>query len=105
MPTVRLLRNYRLFTAISDSKTVLDIGGEDSQLLMIHSGTLTNFQMNKDCSGGMGAMIEAIANRLGVDITEVGRIALDSNEPCHATGQVRHILPERGGVAVKQGSA
>ena len=62
-------------------KTVFDIGEEDSKLLMIHSGTLTNFQMNKDCGGGTGAMIEAIANRLGVDITTVGRTALDSKDP------------------------
>ena len=43
--------------------------------------------MNKDCGGGTGAMIEAIANRLGVDITEVGRIALDSKDPVMLPGK------------------
>ena len=48
-------------------RTILDIGGEDSKLLLVRNGTLINFQMNKDCGGGTGAMIESIANRLGVD--------------------------------------
>ena len=43
--------------------------------------------MNKDCGGGTGAMIEAIANRLGVDITAVGRTALDSKDPVMLPGK------------------
>lgn len=70
-----------------DVKTILDIGGEDSKLMLVKDGTLTNFQMNKDCGGGTGAMIEAIATRLQVKIEEVGRIASDSQNPANLPGK------------------
>lgn len=59
-------------------RTILDIGGEDSKLMLVKDGMLVNFQMNRDCGGGTGAMIESIAARLGVKIEDVGRIALKS---------------------------
>jgi len=55
-------------------RTVLDIGGEDSKLMLIKGGILSGFQMNKDCGGGTGSMIETIAARLGVAIEDVGRV-------------------------------
>lgn len=70
-----------------DVKTILDIGGEDSKLMLVRDGTLSNFQMNKDCGGGTGAMIEAIATRLQVDIEDVGRIALKSERPTNLPGK------------------
>lgn len=70
-----------------DTRTILDIGGEDSKLMIIKDGTLTAFQMNKDCGGGTGAMIEAIAARLGIKIEDVGDTALDSNNPANLPGK------------------
>ena len=32
-----------------DVKTILDIGGEDSKLMLVKDGTLSGFQMNRDC--------------------------------------------------------
>ncbi len=70
-----------------DVKTILDIGGEDSKLMLVRDGILTGFQMNKDCGGGTGAMIEAIATRLEVAIEDVGRIALESEKPTNLPGK------------------
>jgi len=68
-------------------RTVLDIGGEDSKLCLIKNGILSDFQMNKDCGGGTGSMIETIAARLGVKIEDVGRIALESQSPANLPGK------------------
>ncbi len=68
-------------------RTVLDIGGEDSKLMLLRDGILSGFQMNKDCGGGTGSMIETIATRLGVKIEEVGRIALESRSPTNLPGK------------------
>lgn len=68
-------------------KTILDIGGEDSKLMLMRDGVLTAFQMNRDCGGGTGAMIEAIATRLQVPIEDVGRIALESKNPADLPGK------------------
>jgi len=68
-------------------RTVLDIGGEDSKLMLLKDGILSGFQMNKDCSGGTGSMIETIANRLGVKIEDVGSVALESQRPAILAGK------------------
>ena len=72
--TIATLHHY------PDVSTILDIGGEDSKIMEIHNGVLSNFVMNSICGGGTGAMIEAISSRLGVSIEEVGDLALSGNE-------------------------
>ena len=61
-----------------DVATIFDIGGEDCKLMVVDNGNLVAFSMNRDCGGGTGAMIEYIANRMGIPIEEIGRTALKS---------------------------
>ncbi len=70
-----------------DVRTVLDIGGEDSKLMLVKDGALSSFQMNRDCGGGTGAMIEAIANRLEVKLEDVGPMALQSRNVVDLPGK------------------
>ena len=70
-----------------DVRTILDIGGEDSKLMLVKDGVLAGFQMNRDCGGGTGAMIEAIATRLQVKLEDVGKIALGSQSPTNLPGK------------------
>jgi len=58
--------------------TIIDIGGEDCKLMIISNGNLISFQMNRDCGGGTGAMIESIANRMGIKLEDIGDLALRS---------------------------
>lgn len=57
-------------------RTIFEIGGEDCKLMIVEDGVLSNFNMNNICAGGTGAMIEAIANRMGVAVEDVGELAL-----------------------------
>jgi len=70
-----------------DVRTILDIGGEDSKLMIIRDGILADFRMNQVCGAGTGAMIEAIASRLGVKVEEVGDIALKSDNPANLSAK------------------
>ena len=70
-----------------DAKTILDIGGEDSKLMLVKDALLAGFQMNRDCGGGTGSMIETIASRLGVKIEDVGGVALESRAPATLPGK------------------
>ncbi|GAI67050.1 unnamed protein product, partial [marine sediment metagenome] len=70
-----------------DVKTILDIGGEDSKLMLIRNRVLSDFQMNSSCGGGTGSMIETISSRLGVRIEDVGSIALKSKNPATLAGK------------------
>lgn len=63
-----------------DARTIMDVGGEDSKLMLVNDGVLTDFQMNKTCGAGSGAMLETIASRLGYKIEDVGKLALESKE-------------------------
>ncbi len=59
-------------------RTIFEIGGEDCKLMIIEDGVLRDFKMNNICAGGTGAMLEAIANRMGLSAEEIGEMALKS---------------------------
>jgi len=63
-----------------DVKTIFDIGGEDCKLIQVEDGIIINFVMNRDCGGGTGAMIESIANRMGILLNDIGDKALSSKK-------------------------
>ncbi|WAW14007.1 acyl-CoA dehydratase activase [Peptostreptococcus equinus] len=55
--------------------TVIDIGGQDTKIIKIENGSVSDFLMNDKCSAGTGKFIEIMANRLGVDIDELFELA------------------------------
>lgn len=63
-----------------DVKTLMDIGGEDSKLMMLNNGVLESFELNSICSAGTGSFLESIAGRMGIRIEDVGDIALSSRQ-------------------------
>ncbi len=68
-------------------RTIFEIGGEDCKLMIIEDGVLNNFSMNNICAGGTGAMIEAIASRMGLAIEDVGEMALQSKNKLELPGK------------------
>jgi (R)-2-hydroxyacyl-CoA dehydratese activating ATPase len=68
---------------IPESRTVIDIGCQDSKAIRINErGRVTNFVMNDKCAAGTGRFIEVIAQSLGLRIEEVGPTALTSKNYC-----------------------
>lgn len=61
-------------------RTLIDIGGEDSKLMVVNNGVLENFVLNNICSAGTGSYLESIAIRMGLKIEEVAEIALQSTQ-------------------------
>ncbi|AEG18581.1 methanogenesis marker 15 protein [Methanobacterium paludis] len=59
--------------------TVLDIGGMDNKVITVNDGIPDNFTMGGICAGASGRFLEMTARRLGVDITELGPLALKGN--------------------------
>ena len=64
-----------------DIKTILEIGGQDSKIILIEDGIVVDYAMNTLCAAGTGAFLSSQAKRLGVDVEDFGRIALTSNNP------------------------
>lgn len=64
-----------------DVKTILEIGGQDSKIIIINNGIVVDYAMNTLCAAGTGAFLSSQAKRLGVKIEEMGDIALTSKNP------------------------
>ncbi len=64
-----------------DVKTILEIGGQDSKIILLNNGIITDYSMNTLCAAGTGAFLSSQAKRLEVDIEEFGNLALKSKNP------------------------
>ena len=56
--------------------TVIDIGGMDNKAISVQDGIPGTFTMGGICAGASGRFLELTARRLGVDITELGKLAM-----------------------------
>ena len=64
-----------------DVKTILEIGGQDSKIILIEDGIIIDYAMNTLCAAGTGSFLSSQAKRLGVEVEEFGEMALKSNNP------------------------
>jgi len=70
-----------------DCRTVIEIGGQDSKIIIIRDGIVTDFGMNTVCAAGTGSFLDHQALRLNLSIEELSRRALDSRSPVHIAGR------------------
>lgn len=56
--------------------TVIDIGGMDNKAITVQDGIPGTFTMGGICAGASGRFLEMTAKRLGIDITELGPLAM-----------------------------
>ncbi|MGA1876067.1 MAG: acyl-CoA dehydratase activase [bacterium] len=78
------------------AKTIIEIGGEDSKLILLDSHAqscpdfigLKDFAMNTMCAAGTGSFLDQQASRLGVSIEEeFGCLAMKSKNPARIAGR------------------
>lgn len=62
-----------------DVKTIIEIGGQDSKIIIIRNGVVSDFAMNTVCAAGTGSFLDRQAERLDIPIEEFGDYALNSN--------------------------
>jgi len=68
--------------AFPDTRTVLDIGGQDTKAIQVDAhGVVTSFQMNDRCAAGCGRYLGYIAEEMNIGLHELGPIALKSKKP------------------------
>lgn len=64
-----------------DVRTILEIGGQDSKMILLEQGIITDYAMNTLCAAGTGSFLSSQAKRLGVEIEDFGKLALASKNP------------------------
>ena len=62
-----------------DTRTVLDIGGQDTKAIQVDEhGVVTSFQMNDRCAAGCGRYLGYIADELNLGLHELGPLAMQA---------------------------
>jgi len=51
--------------------TIIDIGGQDTKVIVLKDGAVADFIMNDKCSAGTGKFLEIMANRLALNLSEM----------------------------------
>lgn len=64
-----------------DVRTILEIGGQDSKIILLKDGIITDYAMNTLCAAGTGSFLSSQAKRLGIEIEQFGDLALQSTTP------------------------
>ena len=69
---------YQLFPG---TRTVLDIGGQDSKVIRLaENGRVVDFTMNDKCAAGTGRFIEVMARALEIGLDEMGPLSMKSKQ-------------------------
>ncbi len=61
-------------------RTVIDIGGQDSEGIKLEAGKVVDFVMNDKCAAGTGRFLEVIADALGVPLKNLGDLSLKAQK-------------------------
>lgn len=76
------------FHADSSIRTVIDIGGQDCKVILIdNAGNVRDFIMNDKCAAGTGRSLEILARTIGVELEELGNLAVKSKKPINITNK------------------
>ena len=70
-----------------DIQTILEIGGQDSKIIIVRKGYAIDFAMNTVCAAGTGSFLDQQAGRLGVSVEDMGAMALKSDNPATISGR------------------
>ena len=68
-------------------QTILEIGGQDSKIIILRHGIVSDFAMNTVCAAGTGSFLDHQSSRLGIPIEEFGSYALRADVPVGIAGR------------------
>jgi len=72
---------------LPEAQTIVEIGGQDSKIIIVRQGAVVDFAMNSVCAAGTGSFLDQQAARLGIPIEEFGSYALRARSSSHIAGR------------------
>lgn len=72
---------------VPETRTIIEIGGQDSKIIILREGVVVDFAMNTVCAAGTGSFLDHQAQRLGIPIEEFGEIALKAKKGAQIAGR------------------
>jgi len=88
-----------------NAATVLEIGGQDSKIILMENGLPVDFAMNTVCAAGTGSFLDHQAARLGINIEDFAVLAAKSQKNvsidarCTVFAESAMISAQQSGVA------
>ena len=74
-------------SCVPQVQTIIEIGGQDSKIIIIEDGIVTDFGMNTVCAAGTGSFLDHQAQRLNMSIEEFSQRALESRASVRIAGR------------------
>ncbi|MBI5205074.1 MAG: ATPase, partial [Nitrospirae bacterium] len=68
-------------------KTIIELGGEDSKLILLGENSVKEFSMNSVCAAGTGSFLDQQAERLRLTIEEFSDLSLKAEKPPRIAGR------------------
>jgi len=72
---------------LPDARTILEIGGQDSKIIILQEGVVVDFAMNTVCAAGTGSFLDQQAARLGISVDDFGQMALGAHKAARIAGR------------------
>ncbi len=70
-----------------DVRTIFEIGGQDSKIIILNDGVVVDYAMNTLCAAGTGSFLASQARRLDMPIEDFGAYAVRSKNPTKIAGR------------------
>jgi predicted CoA-substrate-specific enzyme activase len=72
---------------LPDARTIIEIGGQDSKIIILQEGVVVDFAMNTVCAAGTGSFLDQQASRLGISVDQFGELALRAEKKARIAGR------------------
>jgi predicted CoA-substrate-specific enzyme activase len=61
-----------------DPHVIVDVGGQDIKIIILHNGRVKDFKLNTQCSAGNGYFLQSTAEGFGLDVTQYADLAFSA---------------------------
>ena len=62
----------------ADPHCIVDVGGQDIKIIVLHNGRIKDFRLNTQCSAGNGYFLQSTAESLGVPVEKYADLAFSA---------------------------
>jgi predicted CoA-substrate-specific enzyme activase len=70
-----------------EARTIIEIGGQDSKIILVRDGMVSDFAMNTVCAAGTGTFLDYQAGRMGMAIEEFADLAAGACKSIRISGR------------------
>jgi predicted CoA-substrate-specific enzyme activase len=62
-----------------DPHVIVDVGGQDIKIIILHNGRVKDFKLNTQCSAGNGYFLQSTAEGFGLNVNQYADLAFSAN--------------------------